>query len=383
MRECSYKNLRLISPPFESKIVTLITQLSRLKNAKLVGTTIPEIFSELTKVFHFLESVASARIEGNNTTVSEFFEKISNRNETQDEKLEEIENIYKGLDFILSLEEMAINKTFVSQLHTLVVRGLSRPPSGEGDNTPGAYRTHEVRVGKHNPPLTLSCIEEEMSDLFGFLAKKDKPQFELLKIAIAVHRFLWIHPFGNGNGRVARLFTFALLKMHGYAAKSFLHPAASFCVNRDSYYEKLSIADSGKEENILAWCEFFLQSVYDELVKVARLFDVDYVKNRILLPALRSFLSEQKISDIEFSILALAIEKQRIKNSDVRAKFPKLQIVTVSRYFKKLRERRLLKECKNYEQKYFLSFSDNELAKYVMIQLKKEKFVAKELDEIC
>ena len=42
--------------------------------------------------------------------------------------------------------------------------------------------------------------------------------FDLIKVAIAHHRFVWIHPFGNGNGRVVRLLTYALLIKYGFGA---------------------------------------------------------------------------------------------------------------------------------------------------------------------
>ena len=50
-----------------------------------------------------------------------------------------------------------------------------------------------------------------MQELIDFVNKEDTPKYDLLKIAIAHHRFVWIHPFENGNGRVVRLFTYALL----------------------------------------------------------------------------------------------------------------------------------------------------------------------------
>jgi len=40
-----------------------------------------------------------------------------------------------------------------------------------------------------------------------FINKLDRPKYSLLKIAIAHHRFVWIQPFNNGNGRTVHLFT--------------------------------------------------------------------------------------------------------------------------------------------------------------------------------
>ena len=50
-------------------------------------------------------------------------------------------------------------------------------------------------------------VEDYMNELLDFVNKEDAKKFDLLKAAIAHHRFVWIHPFGNGNGRTVRLFT--------------------------------------------------------------------------------------------------------------------------------------------------------------------------------
>lgn len=45
-----------------------------------------------------------------------------------------------------------------------------------------------------------------MEELFDFINAEDSPKYDLLKTAIAHHRFVWIHPFGNGNGRTVKTF---------------------------------------------------------------------------------------------------------------------------------------------------------------------------------
>ncbi len=378
-----YKKLVLVSPSFDSEITTLCFELNKLKHSRFVGTTIPEMFHELKHVFHLLESIASSRIEGNNTTVSEFFEIADEENIKEDENFRGIDNISKGLDFIVENNVIPMNKTFVSQLHSLVVRGLSKPPAGEGDKTPGMYRNYGVSIKRsnHTPPRTMSEIEEYMEELFKFLEKKDSVNYDLLKIAIATHRFLWIHPFGNGNGRVARLFSYALLNKYGYGARIFLHPASSFCVNRTNYYDSLSKADSGEKENVLEWCEFFLSNLKVEVNKVLHLTNIKYVKNKIILPALDNLYNNGIINALELSILKLASEKQRIQNSDIRSNLTKISTVYVSKVIRELREKKLLRTCKDFKQKYYLSFIQNKMTKFIIIQLKKENFIPKELDE--
>ena len=63
-------------------------------------------------------------------------------------------------------------------------------------------------------------VDELMSELMDFIAEENGPKYDLLKAAIAHHRFVWIHPFGNGNGRTVRLLTYAMLLKAGFNANA-------------------------------------------------------------------------------------------------------------------------------------------------------------------
>jgi hypothetical protein len=65
----------LVSPSFNSKLTDTLIELNHLKKLKLQGSTAPWIFFQLKNIFHILESVGSARIEGNRTTISEYIER--------------------------------------------------------------------------------------------------------------------------------------------------------------------------------------------------------------------------------------------------------------------------------------------------------------------
>ena len=70
--------MRLVEPPFGSPVIDDIIALEKLRSRHIEGTTPPVIFFQLKKIFHIMESIGSARIEGNRTTVAEYIEsKIS------------------------------------------------------------------------------------------------------------------------------------------------------------------------------------------------------------------------------------------------------------------------------------------------------------------
>ena len=98
----------------------------------------------------------------------------------------------------------------------------------------------------------------KLYELFDFVNEESSPKYDLLKMAIAHHRFMWIHPFGNGNGRVGRLFTYALLVKAGFNVHvgRILNPTAIFCNDRDQYYKFLSGADADSDEGLIDWCTY-------------------------------------------------------------------------------------------------------------------------------
>lgn len=75
MKNESEFKLRLVSPSFDSVLTDSLIELNHLRKLKLQGTTAPWIFFQLKHIFHILESVGSARIEGNRTTISEYIER--------------------------------------------------------------------------------------------------------------------------------------------------------------------------------------------------------------------------------------------------------------------------------------------------------------------
>ena len=94
MAEFKHFDLKLVEPIFNSPLTDLIIELDYLRKKPLGGTTHPMIFFQLKNIFHTLESIGSARIEGNRTTLAEYIEtKISQEEDIKDEKIIEIQNM--------------------------------------------------------------------------------------------------------------------------------------------------------------------------------------------------------------------------------------------------------------------------------------------------
>ena len=373
----THYDLKLVEPSFGSPLTDLIIELDHLRKKRIGGSTHPRVFSQLKHIFHTLESIGSARIEGNNTTIAEFIETKMEDDQPVSSGIKEIQNIEKAMAFIEeNVIEYPINRAFISEMHKMAVDGLS--PDEEGDRTAGEYRKHNVKIAKsdHIPPDWIK-IDEYMNELIDFINHDDSPKYDLLKVAIAHHRFVWIHPFGNGNGRTVRLFTYAMLIRLGFNVGTgrILNPTAVFCSNRNKYYQQLSKADTGIDKGVLQWCEYVLDGLKVEIEKIDRLMDYPYLKSEIILPAINQSLERKYITDIEAKILKRAVDKTVIQASDIREFFAGQDNAIISRQIKKLIDKKMLVPEKEGARKYIIRFDNNFLLRGIIGSLGDKGFL--------
>ena len=386
MAKFTHTDIILIQPQFDSRLTDLVIELDHLRKKRLGGTTHPHVFFQLKSIFQTLESIGSARIEGNNTTIAEFVETKLEDREYVNEQIQEIRNIEECINYIdEDTDKIQLGRIFISDLHKMLVKGLTPPPHGEGDKTPGIYRNYtvEIKGASHKPPETQQQIEGYMQELFDFLNESHSPKYDLLKMALAHHRFMWIHPFGNGNGRIGRLFTYALLVKAGFNVHvgRILNPTAVFCIDRDKYYKYLSEADTGKEDGLINWCTYVLEGLRSEIGKIDMLSDYNYLKESILLPALEYASKMKYIDSNEYKILKATVEEQVVQNSDIQKVLNSKHMTTISRYIRTLKEKKMLVSEPDNVRKYHINFVNNFLIRGVIKKLEEEGFIPMKVDE--
>jgi Fic family protein len=377
MNSVTCKEIKLImpEPKFGSNLTTFIIELEHLRKKRLGGSTCPQIFFQLKKLFHMLESIGSARIEGNQTTILEYIEKKLENLQPTDDSILEIVNTQKAMEFIdENINDTPINRAFISEIHKLVVKGLSK----EGSKSPGIYRKINVKINKskHIPPDYMQ-VETLMDELFTFISKKDQPKFDLLKNAISHHRFAWIHPFDNGNGRTVRLITYTMLLKQGFNVGKgrILNPTAVFCNDRNRYYNFLSEADKGDEQGILKWCEYVLSGLKNEIEKIDKLLDYKFLIYKIMMPAIGYAFERENITNLEKKILIIAIKNQIFQSSDLKALFPGKAHTERSRVITKLKDKKMVKPIKPNSRKYVISFDNSYLIRGVIKSLADNDFI--------
>lgn len=377
-----YYKLELLTPSFDSTLLDAVLGLEHLRHLRLSGTTPPPIFFQLKNIFHMLESLGSARIEGNHTTLADYVESKFDGKKNQSDNLKEMENIEKAMRYI---EESitpgsSITEQLIRELHGITVLELER----EGDKTPGSYRSWQVSISQsdHTPPDAV-LIPEYMQELVSFINEEHPQKFDLIKVALAHHRFGWIHPFGNGNGRVVRLLTYALLIKYGFnvtAGGRILNPTAVFCNNRDIYYSKLASADSGEKKGLEEWCTYVLTGILNELRKVDQLTDFKYLHDKILIPAINFAQQRELITAQEMAILKVAAKKGTAKAKELSSAMPKsLTQSQITYQIKKLVDCGMLQPVTKGARRYIFGFNNNYLIRGVISALTEEGFIPEKL----
>ena len=381
MAQFVHHDLRLLDPAFSSPLLDVLTDLEHLRRLNLQGTTPFPVFVQLKQVFHLLESLASARIEGNHTTLADYVDATVAVDGARSEQLREIDNIDAAMEHVEGVVEPGIDITehLLRGLHATTVGGLGR----EGDRTPGAYRMGPVRIAQadHLPPEAVR-VAQYMAELVAFINRADPPKYGLMKVALAHHRFAWIHPFTNGNGRVVRLLTYALLLKYGFRVSMqqgdmgrLLNPAAVFCADRMRYYAMLAEADTGTDAGLEAWCTYVLSGVRDELKKLDRLADYQHLQVRILLPAVAFARERQLVTAQEAAVLNTTVKAGVVKAGDLEGALPGLTTHQRTYQIRKLVASGMLQPIQPNARQYAIGFSHNLLLRGVVRALTEEGFI--------
>lgn len=156
---------------------------------------------------------------------------------------------------------------------------------------PGALREVHVRVGRHiaPEPPELPAFLDRLVDAYA--ATNLTRLRRIIAVAAAHHRLLWIHPFLDGNGRVARLFSYALLRELSVGS-SLWSVARGLARQQGTYKASLQAADEprrgdldGRGNLTLAglegFSEFFLRTCVDQVTFMDGLFEPQELLGRM------------------------------------------------------------------------------------------------------
>jgi Fic family protein len=156
---------------------------------------------------------------------------------------------------------------------------------------PGELRTRHVEVGRHTAPE----LDQVPALLGRFVQAYSTPMLSktqrILAVGASHHRLAWIHPFMDGNGRVTRLPSHALLRELGIGSELW---SVSRGLAREvaRYKELLQAADESRrgdrdgrgvltEAGLAGFCRFFLGVCVDQVEFMKSLLDPPELLNRV------------------------------------------------------------------------------------------------------
>ncbi len=278
------------------------------KSAALGGQLHPATQEAVAGLLRIVNSYYSNLIEGHSTHPIEIekamrqdYSKDPARRELQQESLAHIA-CQKKIDEALAAQTRInpARREFICWVHEEVYKELpeefqwvgNRDGGGKIRVVGGQLRNRYIEVGRHVGPApeTIAAFLDRFEVFYDL--SRHHGVTPVIAAAAAHHRLMWIHPFLDGNGRAARLFTDAYLKSIPLAGYGLWNISRGLARHRDAYMAALSLADAPRRndldgrgnlssEGLMEFCQFFLKISLDQIDYMGSLLHLDGLRDRI------------------------------------------------------------------------------------------------------
>ena len=319
----------------EDEVLALIAEANRL-----AGRLHPILRDSVSDLVRSMNCYYSNLIEGHDTHPRDIDRALANdfssepkKRELQKEAVAHI-HVQKLIDTGKAPDAWPASAAYAAWLHEQFCARLppemlwvSNGRTGEKlPVVPGKWRTHDVVVGRHLPP--------EHADLPRFLTRFDQAyqaptlsKFRKIQAIGAVHhRFLWIHPFLDGNGRVARLMSHALFKQLGVGT-SLWSVARGLARDEARYKALLMRADAPREgdrdgrgaltqRGLIEFCQFFLDRAIDQVRFMSGLLEPEMLLRRMDIH-IEEEVRAKRLPRGSFTVLREAVNAGEVERSKI------------------------------------------------------------------
>lgn len=206
---------------------------------------------------------SSTSIEGNPLNLKQVEKVLSETNQLTRHQYAEIEvrNYKKALDFIerRKSDKVPINLGDILKIHKIVTDQLL------STSKVGELRVNPIYITDQNDNIVYTgpgpaALAQEIEELLGWLGGAGDIH-PVIVAGILHFQFVSIHPLADGNGRTTRLLTNLYLGLADYDFRSSLVLESYYSVDKQAYYNALSLADSyagRKNANLNTWLDYFV-----------------------------------------------------------------------------------------------------------------------------
>lgn len=274
MRNYNYQYLTDLSLPMET--VRLIGRINEYKGKQdLYKQQAPQVLNTLRDVAVIQSTKASNAIEGIVVTESRLHTIMSKTSDPTDRSEAEIAGYRDVLNLIhASAQDIPINPNILLQLHKELYKfvpvegGRWKNVDNEISETfpDGSRRTRFVPVPAFETPAAVQALCDSMKE-----RRQNEDVDPLILTGVFVLDFLSIHPFNDGNGRMARLLTLLMLYQYGFEVGRYISLEKIVEKRKEDYYESLRLSSIHWHENRqdpFPWINYLLSVIlaaYKEL----------------------------------------------------------------------------------------------------------------------
>ena len=275
-------------------------------SAKLAGQLSPLTLITLEQHMRVINSYYSNLIEGNPTPPHDIraaqrgdYNADAAKRDLQQESIAHME-VQAWLQQQNPSLETLFSSAFLLAIHEQFYQripeslGLIKDKTGEVSDklVPGQWRDRLVEVGEHIPPASenIPALIESFCETYN--PARYQGDRKLIAIMAAHHRFLWLHPFLDGNGRIGRLMTDAALRAIG------LDSYGAWCLSRGlaktaaRYKQLLASADKQRqgdcdgrgaltEKGLIHFCDYMLDIAIDQVAYIGGLLPLPSLRKRV------------------------------------------------------------------------------------------------------
>lgn len=244
----------------------------------------PDYRRQLLNVSLIKGAQSTTAIEGNTLSEEEIvtIQKGKDLPPSKVYQQKEVQNIIEAfnallLEVVIDNKDQLITPEFILRLHKMVGQNL-----GEHFNAiPGKFRGHNVTVGKYRGPDYKDVIPmiQKLCDWMKteFHYEQGQNYINTVIQAIVLHVYIaWIHPFGDGNGRTARLIEFYILLRAGNPDFASHLLSNFYNETRSEYYRHLD--NSTKTGNLNEFLKYAIQGYRDGLYHIVDIVQTNQIE---------------------------------------------------------------------------------------------------------
>ena len=299
-------------------LLNLIDEASALRaGIERASVQVPWL-ARLQKEARSRSTHSSTSIEGNPLTLSQV-EALERGESTGSPRRDEDEvtNHFRVLRWIDHHARQTIDTPAIKKMHGVLMKGLLPGSKCGVYKEKQNYVVNEKGIRIYTPPSP-RMTAPLMKELIDWLhSKKSENLHGILISAIVHHRFVSIHPFSDGNGRLARVLGTWVLYQRGFDTRHVLSLDDFFARDRERYYEKIQQARD-LDDDLTHWLEYVAEGIVDTLKKVQKRIETLQVASRssiILSPRQEEvvrLLRDQVPLPVSQLIMRLKVSRARV-----------------------------------------------------------------------